>query len=216
MVVRTRAGRLPRALGPHAVGSRVYLRRPRAVDEQEFLALLRRSRSFHRPWEPVPPPGQPAVGSERFRSFLRSARGPRVERLLVCRREDGVLLGAISLNEIVRGVFQNAFLGYWIGAPHKRRGYMREALELTLGHAFGPLGLHRVEANVQPHNAASIALVRGAGFRSEGLARNYLKIAGSWCDHEHWVMLAEEWEALRLDDEAAGEDAPRRRRRRKA
>jgi ribosomal-protein-alanine N-acetyltransferase len=95
----------------------------------------------------------------------------------------------------VRGPFQSAFLGYWVGATFRRQGYMREGLPLVLKRAFGALALHRVEANIQPHNAPSLALVKGAGFRFEGLAHRYLKIAGRWRDHEHWVILAEDWRA---------------------
>ena len=107
--------------------------------------------------------------------------------------QDGAITGCMSINNIVGGVFRNGMLGYWIGAPHVRRGYMGEALQLALRHAFRGLGLHRVEANIMPHNDASIALVKRAGFRLEGLSRKYLKIAGRWSDHERWALLAEEW-----------------------
>jgi ribosomal-protein-alanine N-acetyltransferase len=74
---------------------------------------------------------------------------------------------------------------------------MREGLQLVLRHAFGPLGLHRLEANIQPENAPSIALVAGAGFHLEGLSPRYLKIAGRWRDHERWAILAEEFRPQR-------------------
>ncbi len=177
------------------IGERVFLRRPTARDEAEFLELLRVSRSFHRRWEPLPPRGLPAVCPQRFAMFRK--RSELNERLLICRLEDGALAGTISLSQIVRGPFQSAFLGYWIGAPFQRRGYMSEAVSLILRHAFRTLKLHRVEANIIPSNAASIGLIRRAGFRSEGVARRYLKIAGRWQDHEHWVVLAEEWRGRR-------------------
>ena len=82
-------------------------------------------------------------------------------------------------------------------APYARRGYMTEALALVLRRAFGPLRLHRVEANIQPGNRASIALVRRAGFRREGLSRRYLKIGGRWRDHERWALTVEEWRPRR-------------------
>ncbi|MDQ2674873.1 MAG: GNAT family N-acetyltransferase, partial [Chloroflexota bacterium] len=110
---------------------------------------------------------------------------------LIWRRSDGVLLGAINLTEIVRGRFQSGYLGYYVGAPHARRGYMTEALQRMLRSAFRELRLHRVEANIQPGNRASGRLVERAGFRLEGRSRRYLKIAGRWRDHERW--------ALRLD-----------------
>jgi [ribosomal protein S5]-alanine N-acetyltransferase len=99
----------------------------------------------------------------------------------------------------VRGPSQSAFLGYWIGAPYARQGYMTEALQLALRHAFGVLKLHRVEANIMPANRASIALVKRAGFRREGYSPRYLKIAGHWADHERWALAAEDWHPLSLD-----------------
>ena len=98
--------------------------------------------------------------------------------------------------EIVRGPSQSAFLGYWIGAPFARQGYMTEALQLGLRHAFRILSLHRVEANIMPANRASIALVKRAGFHREGYSARYLKIAGHWADHERWALTVEDWRAL--------------------
>jgi len=74
---------------------------------------------------------------------------------------------------------------------------MTEALALVLREAFGPLRLHRVEANIQPGNRASIGLVRRAGFRREGLSRRYLKIGGRWRDHERWALTVEDWRRRR-------------------
>jgi [ribosomal protein S5]-alanine N-acetyltransferase len=103
----------------------------------------------------------------------------------------------VNLSEIVRYGFQSAYLGYYAFTPHAGKGNMRAGIELVLARAFGDLGLHRVEANVQPANRRSIALVRGLGFRFEGLARRYLKIGGRWRDHEHWTVLREDWRARR-------------------
>ena len=97
----------------------------------------------------------------------------------------------MNINEVVRGIFQSGYLGYWIGAPFARQGYVREGLALVVGHAFEELLLHRLEANIMPENAASLALVRGLGFRREGLSPRYLKIAGEWRDHERWSILAD-------------------------
>ena len=175
--VRSRSGLLPD----------VYLRPPQRSDRAEFLALNRASRRFHRGW--VAPPCTDAA----FRAFLQRSRRPQVETRLICRREDDVIVGALSLSEIVRGGFQSAYLGYYLGADFAGRGYMSAALRRALALAFGPLRLHRVEANIQPRNAASIALVRGAGFRLEGFSPRYLKIAGRWRDHERWAIRAEDW-----------------------
>jgi ribosomal-protein-alanine N-acetyltransferase len=151
--------------------------------------LRRRSAAFLKRWEPVPPRGRRAA--MLFDAWLRSSRNGRHEKLLICRREDGAILGAINLNEIVRGPSQSCFLGYWIGASHARQGYMTEALQLALRHAFGTLRLHRVEANIMPVNRPSLALVKRAGFRREGYSPRYLKIAGRWADHERWALLSD-------------------------
>jgi ribosomal-protein-alanine N-acetyltransferase len=105
----------------------------------------------------------------------------------------GELAGVINLSEIVRGAFRSAYLGYYAFVPHAGRGYMTEGLALALRWIFGTLRLHRVEANIQPGNAASRALVRRLGFRREGFSPRYLKIAGRWRDHERWALVAEDW-----------------------
>ena len=177
-----------------AIGKRVFLRGPEAKDEEEYLELLGVSQELHNPWEPLRPEGAPpSVSSESFRAWLTGAEDRRTERLLLCKSSDGATLGRFQFNEIVRGVFQSAYMSYWVGAPFARQGYMREGMELALEHAFTALGLHRVEANIQPTNKASIALAKGAGFRLEGLSERYLKIAGSWADHERWAMTTEDW-----------------------
>ncbi|HYB40303.1 MAG TPA: GNAT family protein [Candidatus Methylomirabilis sp.] len=174
---------------PLQIGKRVYLRRPTAHDEDEYLALRRRSAAFLRRWEPAAPRGR--TPHQLYVDWLESARGGRHEKLLICRKGDGAILGAINLNEIIRGPAQSAFLGYWIGAAHARQGYMTEALALALRHAFGPLRLHRVEANIRPVNVPSLALVRRAGFHCEGYSPGYLQIDGRWEDHERWALVAD-------------------------
>ena len=116
-----------------------------------------------------------------------------MESLLVCREEDGAIAGVYNISQIFYGPLRSAYLGYYGFEPFAGRGYMREGLQLALRHAFGPMGLHRLEANIQPENRPSIALVSGAGFRLEGLSPRYLKIAGRWRDHERWAILAEEF-----------------------
>ena len=171
----------------------VYLCRPAREDRDEYLALRRDSADFHRPWDPLPPPGVDPYSHESFERYLAGANSDRRLCMLLRRCEDDAIVGAINLNEIVRGVLQSAFLGYWIGAPFARRGYMTAGLRLAIDHAFGPCGLHRVEANVRPENAPSIALVERLGFRLEGYSPRYVKIAGEWSDHQRWALLCDEW-----------------------
>ncbi len=178
------------------VGERVFLRPPRADDADEFRALVEASRDFLREWEPWFPPDHDPDGNLRLRRTLAADARPENQKHFVCRRSDGALLGTMNINNMVRGVFRSASLGYWIGAPHAHQGHMTEALCLILRHAFRTERLHRLEANIRPENVWSIALVRRAGFRLEGLSKRYLKIAGRWRDHERWALLAEEWRAL--------------------
>jgi ribosomal-protein-alanine N-acetyltransferase len=169
------------------MSERVYLRKPAWRDRHEFLAMVRESRAFHRGWV------SPSASSVAYAASLqRQRRGTHVG-FLARRIDDGALVGVVNLNEIVRGTFQAAYLGYYASAPFSGQGYMREAVALAIDRAFGALRLHRLEANIQPANERSIALVRSLGFRREGFSPRYLKIAGRWRDHERWALLREDW-----------------------
>jgi ribosomal-protein-alanine N-acetyltransferase len=172
-------------------GTTVYLRPPTRRDLEEFIALNRASRKLHKGL--VSPP----VTEEQFEAFLKRCRKADSACFLICRVEDRAVVGSINLSQIFRGGFQNAYLGYYIGESFAGQGYMTEAVQLIVRHAFGRLKLHRLEANIQPGNLASIAVVKRAGFRLEGYSRGYLKICGRWRDHERWAMTSEDWRALR-------------------
>ena len=165
------------------------LRPPTRRDQAEFLAAMRASEEMHRPWN------YPPTTADAFERMLARADSDRHETMLVCRLDDGAIAGYFNIGEIIRGAFQSAFLGYGAVAAHTGRGYMTEGLELLLAHAFGPLALHRLEANIQPANVRSIALVRRCGFVHEGFATGYLKIGGRWRDHEHYAIRTEQWQA---------------------
>jgi ribosomal-protein-alanine N-acetyltransferase len=167
------------------VGRRVFLVAPAARHRDELLALVKASRRRLRPW--VAPPASRAA----FNAYLRRARRATERAFLVCRVEDRAIVGVINMSQIFHGNFRSAYLGYYAGAPFMGQGYMREGLRLVLRHAFGRLGLHRLEANIQPLNRASILLVRRAGFRREGFSPRYLKVLGRWRDHERWAITAE-------------------------
>lgn len=166
-------------------GKRVYLRRPCLEDAREFLALVEASRRLHRPWV------QPPSDRKAFAAYVErgSTRGVAA---LICLREDHAIVGVANLSEIVRGYFQSAYLGFYGSAPYAGQGLTREGVELLVRHAFKDLKLHRVEANVQPANARSLALVKALGFRKEGYSPRYLKICGRWRDHERWTRLADD------------------------
>jgi ribosomal-protein-alanine N-acetyltransferase len=170
---------------------RVLLRPPTDRDRDEFLAAMRSSRRLHRPW--LSPPTTDAA----YDRWLARVGDERHAPHLACRREDGAIVGYFSVSQIIRGPLQSAFLGYGAVAAHAGHGYMGEGLALVLQHAFTQLRLHRLEANIQPANAPSIALVRRGGFVREGLSERYLKIGGRWRDHERWAIRAEQWRGRR-------------------
>ena len=176
---------------------RVFLRTPVHADRAEFISLMRASRAFHRPWATAP------TDDEAFDAYLVDARRADFEAMLVCRRADRAILGFFNLSHITRGSLQSAYLGYAVASQFANQGYMREGIELVVREAFATLRLHRIEANIQPGNQASIALARGAGFAREGFSPRYLKIGGRWRDHERWAILAEDWRDRRAGDAVA-------------
>jgi ribosomal-protein-alanine N-acetyltransferase len=178
-------------------GNRVHVRSPRRSDEQAFIAQAARSRSLHRRW--VQAPDTPDAFGVYVQRYRRAGLEVRNVGLLVVRNEDDAIAGVVNFSEIVRGAFQSAYVGYYAFAPLAGTGYMTEGFALALDFAFRDLELHRVEANVQPANARSLALVERLGFVREGYSRRYVKIAGRWRDHVRFGMLAEEWPRKRAD-----------------
>lgn len=173
------------------MSKRVFLRSPTVEDGESFLAAVHASVTLHHPW--VAPPDSP----DAFASYLQRLAREDCDGRLICLRPTGALVGVINLNNIIRGAFQNAFLGYYAFVPFAGQGLMQEGLELMLTHAFHEVGLHRVEANIQPGNHASLNLVQRCGFSKEGFSRRYLQVNGDWRDHERWALLAENWNARR-------------------
>ncbi|WDO05179.1 GNAT family N-acetyltransferase [Streptomyces murinus] len=169
-----------------AEGPRVGIRHFTLQDGPEFTARARESKDLHRPWL-FPPDTEDAYAEYAGRLI----DDPTKAGFLVCEREGGDIAGFININNIVRGGFRCGALGYGAFAHAAGRGLMREGLDLVIGHAFGPLGLHRLEINAQPENLASAALARGAGFRLEGFSPKMIYIDGDWRDHERWALTAE-------------------------
>ncbi|MFM0288085.1 GNAT family N-acetyltransferase [Paraburkholderia megapolitana] len=165
--------------------SLVRLSRATRADAADLIAANSASREYHLPW----------VASFNDQSgfdnwFARGLTGPNVS-LVAREAASNRVVGVINLNEIVAGAFQSAYLGYYGMVDFSRTGLMTEALRMAIDFAFGELGLHRLEANIQPENVASIALVRRVGFRQEGFSPRYLRIGGEWRDHERWALLAD-------------------------
>ena len=177
-------GRRKKAL---ARGERVYLFAPSAAAAAEFIAMTQASETYHRPW--VYPP----TDQRRYKFYLERVNAGRTFGFLVGRNDDDRLLGVININDIIGGGFKSGSLGYYVDMELAGKGYMAEALALVLDQAFTVHDLHRLEANVQPANAASIALIRKLGFRKEGFSPKFLQIDGVWRDHERWAILDEEW-----------------------
>jgi len=171
------------------VQARVRLETPRARREPDFLAAALRSRGLHRGFVTAP-----ATRAE-YRDYLRRTRRDEQESFLVVAAGSDELVCVVNINDIVRSEQQSARLGYFAFLPLAGRGLMAEGLKLAIRFAFRELKLHRLEANIQPHNRRSIALVEGLGFRREGTVRGYLKIGNRWCDHQRWALLKEEWHA---------------------
>jgi ribosomal-protein-alanine N-acetyltransferase len=172
--------------GARILSSRVRIRRPKLSDRRELIALVRGSRKLHHPW--VYPPDN----INACTAYFRGMASDRNEGYLVCLVTTGEIVGVINISEIVWGLFKSGYLGFYVNAAHSRRGYMKEGLALVLRDAFYRLGLHRLEANIQPKNTRSISLVRSCGFRREGFSPRYLKIGGKWRDHERWAIISED------------------------
>ena len=166
--------------------ARVVLRELERADRDAYLDMVHDSRHLHRPW--TYPPERP----DQFEELVARARRDDFVCLLAWTKETKEIAGVFTISQIVRGAFQSAYLGYYAHGRFARQGLMREAMEQVLDHAFGPLALHRLEANIQPGNQPSIALARGSGFRLEGFSPRYLLIGGQWRDHERYAITVDE------------------------
>jgi [ribosomal protein S5]-alanine N-acetyltransferase len=163
-------------------GRRVTLRLAASSDQDEFVGLARASASLHHPWTSLP--SRP----EEFRRFLTRFDHVTNEGFLVCLRETGAIAGNVNISSIIRGRFQNGSLGYAAFAPAAGQGFMTEGLGLVIRYAFEGLRLHRLDAQIQPGNDASLRLVQRLGFRHEGYSPDLLFIDGAWRGHERWAI----------------------------
>lgn len=164
---------------------RVYLRKVRRSDDAQFIELMRDSQALHDPW--ISPPTTRAL----FRYYMQRVEREDHEGYVICRHEDDQITGVININNIVRGSFLSASLGYYAAARFHGQGYMQEGLQLLISHAFSTMGLHRLEANIQPDNERSRRLVARCGFVKEGFSEKFLFINGAWRDHERWCRIDE-------------------------
>lgn len=173
-------------------GERIYLRGPSIADFEAWATLRAISRDHLQPWEPRW--AEDALTRDGYRRrlawFERLRRQDLGAAWFIYLRRNDSLLGGITLSNLRRGASQCGELGYWIGQPHAGKGYMTQALALVVAYSFGPMKLHRLEAACVPENEASQRVLRRAGFRAEGVLREYLKIDGVWRDHQLYARLA--------------------------
>lgn len=169
------------------IGKKIYLRYPSIADFAEFTELNKASIGFHKGL------ANPPKDKESFEDFIARSEQTANESFVICSIETDEIAGSIGLSQIFRGGFQNAYLGYYLGEKFAGKGLATEAIALIVKFAFEDLKLHRIEANIQPHNLASIAVVKKNGFSKEGFSPKYLHIDGIWCDHERWAIINEKW-----------------------
>ena len=165
-------------------GFRTRIQAPEAADEQAFLKAMQSSASLHYPWVSAP---SDHAGWVRYMDRLKRVNEAG---FLVKSLSAGEICGVINLNLITYEALCSAYVSYFGVAGQAEQGYMKEGLTQVVQHAFGKLGLHRLEANIQPDNLASVALAQSVGFQYEGFSPGLLKINNVWCDHERWAVLA--------------------------
>jgi ribosomal-protein-alanine N-acetyltransferase len=185
--------------GLKLTGEGVRLRPPKWADYGEWSALRSASRAFLQPWEPTWAEDDltRAAFRRRLATYQRDIDAGVAFPFFVFREADGLLVGAITLSNVRRGVAQMASVGYWIGQPYARSGHTLASVRAVCRFAFEQLGLHRVEAACIPTNEASAGVLLKAGFEEEGFAKAYLKIDGDWRDHRLFGLLAPELRAKR-------------------
>jgi [ribosomal protein S5]-alanine N-acetyltransferase len=171
-------------------GEGVFLRPPEMRDYEAWSELRAASRAFLVPWEPTWPGDDltRAGFRRRLRRSHQEIANDEAYPFLIF-RDNGVLVGGLTLGQVRRSVVQSGTLGYWIGAPHARQGLMTAAVRGIIGYGFTTLRLHRIEASCLPNNRASIRLLERIGFTKEGYARAYLRINGAWQDHLLFALI---------------------------
>lgn len=158
----------------------LYLRKPDIQDKISLIKAYEQSKELHEPFVFAPVDMNKYLAQEHC--------------YLLCDKHNHHIIGTFNISNIVRGWFQSGYLGYAVFAPFQQQGFMHHGMLLLIEEAFTKLKLHRLEANIQPENIASIKLVAKAGFIKEGYSKNYLRIGGKeWKDHERWALINPEW-----------------------
>ena len=167
---------------------RLFIKKPTTQDCQELRSLISRSKQLHYPWVV-----HPELTEQECQNYISRCQNDDFEGLLICHSDTNRIVGVANISQIIYRAFENAYLGYYVDVDFAGQGLMTEGLRLAINHAFYTLKLHRLEANIQPQNKRSIALVKRLGFCREGFSQRYLKIDGEWRDHERWALTIENW-----------------------
>lgn len=165
---------------------RTYIQKPEPEDEKAFLSAMRKSASLHHPWVSAPD------SHAAFKRYLKRIEQDTEAGFLVKRQQDHAICGVVNFNIITYEALCSAYISYFGVLGMSEQGYMKEGLTLAVRYAFDQIDLHRLEANIQPNNHASIALAKSVGFKLEGFSPRYLRIKGEWRDHERWAILADQ------------------------
>jgi [ribosomal protein S5]-alanine N-acetyltransferase len=165
--------------------SRVVLRRLSVKDREEYIKCVKGSAELLLPWVQLP------TTLEKFDEYITRFDQKTAECTLICDRESGRIAGAVDITQIIRGRHQRATVGYYALIPWAGKGYMSEGFPLALCFAFKDLGLHRLEADIQPGNKPSLRFAEKLGFRREGYSPRFIFIDGEWKDHERWAITAD-------------------------
>jgi ribosomal-protein-alanine N-acetyltransferase len=181
-------------LQPQYQGNRIYLRQWQPQDAVALLAYRLENRSFLQPFEPAQHNDQftSQFAEQKIEQWIDESVSDIGYAFGIFLKESDLLVGTIHLNRVIRGPLFNCLVGYSMAQRFNGQGLMTEAVGISLTIAFGPLGLHRVEAGVMPRNIGSMRILEKNGFRQEGLFRKYLRINGEWEDHAVFAILAED------------------------
>lgn len=179
-------------------GERIYIRAPHRNDWEGWVEVRKRNTKFLKPWSPAAALANLTREgyNQRLSAYKADWDDDRGYAFFIFRQDNDALVGGITLNNIVRGAGQMATLGYWLDEGETRQGFMTEAALLACQFGFSALKLHRIQAGTLPENAASQKVLLNCGFRGEGIARKYIKIAGEWRDHQIFSLLSEEFISL--------------------
>ncbi|HEY9663790.1 MAG TPA: GNAT family N-acetyltransferase [Allocoleopsis sp.] len=182
---------------PILLTDRLLLRLGTQADVAQIIAYYQDNRSHLAPFEPERPPEfytHPFWEAQVENNWIEFHQD-RSLRLLICKRtHPEQMIGSVNLGAIIRGAFQSCFLGYNLAEQEQGQGYMQEAVQAAIDHAFQQLNLHRIGANYMPHNQRSAKLLKKLGFVVEGYARDYLLIQGCWQDHILTSLLNPQWQ----------------------